>query len=240
MQANSFILQLPKPRLSSWNPPQSSNRTTAGQGLTPRVPLLASHFFHQTGCGSLTPPPKVLRKFPPSVCQGRVGRVCGLERTGKTTYSDSQHEAWRGDVCGVGCDGWMKTPGPLPGRPGCSGERTLRLRLGEPPDYLLVYFPCAVSAWGRPAWRVPHYRTDCAFSGPEWANCCPCPASAVFGGLGGIFQSSSFLPPPEAAGVWGGCSCFYFAIPPPLPPGSLISSCALSPHLFKPSLNLSR
>lgn len=124
----TLILQLQKPRLSAGILKSAHRSPAAGQGLTPSVPLQAPCFSHQTGCGPLTPPPKVLRKLPPSACPGRVGRVCGLERTGKTNYTNS----WRAETAfaipGEGCvwDGvgglrqqvqWPEVPGVLEKEP---------------------------------------------------------------------------------------------------------------------------
>jgi hypothetical protein len=136
---------------SGWDTPGLSNPSPAGQGLA-RFPSSARCFFHQTSCASLTPPPKVLRKFPPSANPGRVGPFCGMEQTGKTAYSNSEH-----------------TTAALAGGGGVERGRALRqvlypevlwtdLRLPAQRGHLTfswAILPYEVVAWGSPTWRVP-------------------------------------------------------------------------------------
>lgn len=110
-----------------WNTPPSAHRSPAVQGLTPWVPLQAPCVSHRTGCGPLTPPPKALRKLPPSASPagwGECGASMWLVKNGETDRC--QLPARRNGFCdssrGV-CVGWagrIKAAGLVPY--GCRGS----------------------------------------------------------------------------------------------------------------------
>lgn len=141
-----------------WDTPQSSLRSQAEQGRSwTQVPSPGWVLFPSSRGVARTPPPKALRKFPPSAHPGRVGRGCGAERTEETTSFSSQHTEtafcdrgrWgRAEIGGV------KTPDAGRRDSWCPGGTTLGLpaRGGHLSPGLSPLR--AVAALGRPAGRA--------------------------------------------------------------------------------------
>lgn len=152
--ANPLLVQPQRSRLSGTG--THPGRSLAEQVPKPGFPRLAPCLVHLTSCLSLTPPRKMLRKFPPCAHPGWVGRFCGRERTGEATESNSLRAVTAFAIPGGG-PGVAKTPGPIPRDSGWAGQTA---RSVKPLSFLLV-FPCDVAARGRPARRVSPSKKDC-------------------------------------------------------------------------------